>query len=184
VLCTGNICRSPVAAALLAARTAQIGVDVRVSSAGVLESGRPASAHSVDILSGRGLDLSTHRSTTVTKELIRSADLIVTMAREHVRHAVVLVPEAWPRTFTLKNLVIRGEKVGPRRPEEEISDWLARVHAGRTRAGLLGSSLEDDVADPIGQARGAYNRMVGELDDLVERLVTLLWPADVDGAQE
>jgi protein-tyrosine phosphatase len=184
VLCTGNICRSPVAAALLAARTAQIGVDVRVSSAGVLESGRPASAHSVDILSARGLDLSTHRSTTVTKELIRSADLIVTMAREHVRHAVVLVPEAWPRTFTLKNVVIRGEKVGPRQSGEEISDWLERVHAGRTRAQLLGSSLEDDVADPIGQARGAYSRMVGELDDLVERLVTLLWPADVDGAQE
>jgi protein-tyrosine phosphatase len=156
---------------------------VRVSSAGVLDAGRPASAHSVDILAGRGLDLSTHRSTTVTRELIRAADLVVTMAREHVRHAVVLVPEAWPRTFTLKSLVIRGEKVGPRQPGEEIERWLARVHDGRTRAELLGSSLEHDVADPIGQPRGAYNRMVGELDDLVERLVTLLWPAELERAQ-
>ena len=166
------------AAALLAARTAEIGVDVRVSSAGVLDAGRPASAHSVDILAARGVDLSAHRSATVTRELLRAADLVVTMAREHVRHAVVLFPEAWPRTFTLKNLVVRGEKAGPRQPEEDVPAWLARVHAGRVRAELMGSSPEDDVADPIGRPRPAYDRMVGELDDLVERLVTLLWPTE------
>ncbi|MGH9189566.1 MAG: low molecular weight protein arginine phosphatase [Acidimicrobiales bacterium] len=179
-ICTGNICRSPVAEALLRHRTAALGLDVRVHSAGVLESGRPASASSVELLAGRGLDLAGHRSTEITAELLETADLALGMAREHVRHAAVLVPAAWPRTFTLKALVRQGEKVGPRPAGEELSAWLARVHEGRVPSDLLGSSAEDDVADPIGRPMPAYRRMVGEVEDLVDRLVTLIWPAEVD----
>jgi protein-tyrosine phosphatase len=152
-----------------------------VRSAGLLESGNPASAHGVKILAGRGLDLGSHRSTTVSPGILREADLIIGMARQHVREAVVLDRDVWPRTFTLKELVRRGGAIGPRKEGEPLDAWLARAHMGRTTASLTGASPDDDVSDPIGQPRAAYESMVGELDTLVGRLVELAWPAAPDG---
>jgi protein-tyrosine phosphatase len=156
-------------------------VPARVRSAGLLESGNPASAHGVEILAGRGLDMAPHRSTTVSADILRDADLIIGMARQHVREAVVLDRSLWPRTFTLKELVRRGSAVGPRKEGETLDAWLARAHMGRTPSSLMGSSPDDDVADPIGQPRAAYERMVQELDGLVDRLVALAWPAETEG---
>ncbi|HEX2119105.1 MAG TPA: hypothetical protein VHF91_07970, partial [Acidimicrobiales bacterium] len=147
------------AEALLRHRFAELGVDARVASAGLLQSGQPASAHGVDLLRGRGIDMTTHRSRAITREILSSADLILAMAREHVREAVVTDASLWPRTFTLKELVRRGEAAGPRRPGEPLSEWLARVGQGRKVSDLTGSSPEDDVADPIGGPRLAYERL-------------------------
>ena len=160
---------------LLRHRLAGIGVDATVASAGLLRPDQPASAHGVDILRERGLDMTAHRSRAMTRELLRSCDLVLAMAREHVREAVVLDPGLWPRTFTLKELVRRGEAIGPRRPGEALGDWLARAGQGRRIAELTGSSPADDVADPYGGPRSAYERMAAELDDLLDRLVNLIF---------
>jgi hypothetical protein len=89
---------------------------------------------------------------------LQRADLVLGMERAHVRHAVLLEPEAWPRTFTLKELVRRGEELGSRPPVESPGAWLARAHEGRDRPDMLGDSLLDDVADPYGGLRGGRNR--------------------------
>jgi protein-tyrosine phosphatase len=180
MLCTGNICRSPAAEAMLRHRLHQLDVEVRVRSAGLLQSGNPAHSSSVDLMTGLGLDITRHRSTRLTAAIIRTADLIVAMAREHVREAVVMVPEAFPKVFTLKELVRRGEAAGPRTERETVGDWLARVHYGRTVADLLGTDDSDDVPDPIGLPRSAYERMVEELADLLDRLVALVWAPDME----
>jgi protein-tyrosine phosphatase len=179
ILCTGNICRSPAAEAMLRHRAERLGVEARVGSAGLLHDGQPAHNSSISTLAGRGLDLTAHRSRRLTAAAVRNADLVLGMAREHVREAVVLVPSAFPKVFTLKELVRRGERVGPRLPGEGVGEWLARVHAGRTSSDLLGNSAADDVADPIGMPRTAYQRMVEELDDQLDRLVALLWAAEL-----
>lgn len=163
------------AEALLRHRLAGLGIDARVSSAGLLRPGQPASRHGVDLLAGRGLDMTAHRSQTMTGDLLRAHDLILGMAREHVREAVVLDPTLWPRTFTLKEIVRRGEAVGPRRPDEPLAGWLARAGEGRRIAELTGASPADDVADPYGSPRPAYDRMASELDDLLDRLVDLVF---------
>lgn len=144
-----------------------------------MEGGQPASAHGVDVLSGLGIDLSAHRSQSMTAELLASADLILAMAREHVREAVVTTPEVWPRTFTLKELVRRAGRIGPRQPAEPMDDWLARVHEGRTTRELMGRSHEDDVADPIGQPRKSYERMIDELNQLLDQVVWLVWGSEM-----
>jgi protein-tyrosine-phosphatase len=99
------------------------------------------------------------------------------MAREHVRHAVVVRPDAWPRVFTILELVRRGDLVGPRLPGETLAGWLARAHEGRSGLALLGDSPQDDVADPIGGPRSAYERTAAELEQLVGRLADLCWVA-------
>jgi protein-tyrosine phosphatase len=158
---------------LLRGRLCDLGVDARVASAGVLRDGLPAAAHGIDVLRDRGLDMTAHRSQAFTRDLLSSADLILGMAREHVREAAVMAPPMWPRTFTLKELVRRGEAAGPRRAGEALDDWLARVGAGRKVAELSGSSPDDDIADPIGKPRPAYERLAVELDDLLDRLVAV-----------
>ena len=160
---------------LLRHRLSGMGVEATVASAGLLRPDQPASAHGVDILRERGLDMTAHRSRAMTRELLVSSDLVLAMAREHVREAVVLDPALWSRTFTLKELVRRGEAIGPRRPDEAVPDWLARAAMGRRIVDLTGSAPADDVADPYGGPRAAYERMTAELDDLVGRLVTLLF---------
>ena len=151
--------------------------DVNVGSAGLRLVGESASANGVDVLAERGLDLRDHRSRIVDRQLLEGTDLVLAMAREHLREAVLALPDIWPRAFTLKELVRRGGMIGPRAPGESIDAWLARAHSGRNRQNLLGSSSDDDVDDPIGLSRSAYEKTADELSDLVDRLVDLLWPA-------
>ncbi len=162
-------------------RLSAAGVTARVRSAGLLESGNPASAHGTAILAGRGLDMAAHRSTTVSADILGGADLVLAMARQHLREAVVLAPDIWPRTFTLKELVRRGSAIGPRKDGESLEAWLGRAHMGRTPSSLTGASSDDDIDDPIGGPRGAYQRMVDEIDELVDRLVALVWAVEGKG---
>ena len=174
MLCTGNTCRSPMAAVLLGRRLEEAGVKAVVTSAGMLFDGKPATDHGQAVMADRGLDTSAHRSRRLRPELVGGQDIVIGMARTHVREAVALSPDVWKRAFTLKEIVRRGEERGGRSPGESLEDWLARLHAGRRLPDLLGESDADDVADPIGGPRRNYERTAEELDDLTARLARLL----------
>ena len=174
-VCMGNICRSPMAEALLRHHVAARGVDATVSSAGLLYDDAEASANAVTVLGRRGLDLSAHRSRKITADLLQRPDLVLAMERRHVREAVVLAPAIFPRTFTLKELVRRGERIGHRLPHESVAAWLGRAGLGRRPSDVLGAGTDDDVEDPIGRPVEDYHRTADELDDLTSRLVDLLW---------
>ena len=77
VMCYGNICRSPFAAARLAHLLAPLGV--RVSSAGLHGPDRPTPREGREAARARGVDLDAHRSRLVTDALVRDADVIVVM---------------------------------------------------------------------------------------------------------
>ena len=162
------------AAALLSRRLEEAGVKAAVSSAGLVFEGRPATDHGVAVMADRGIDTSGHRSRMLRPEIMATADLVIGMAREHIREAVVVAPDLWGRAFTLKEIVRLGEERGGRAPGEPLEQWLARLHQGRQRAALLGESAADDVADPIGGPRRSYQRTADELDDLTARLARLL----------
>jgi protein-tyrosine-phosphatase len=175
MLCTGNTCRSPMAAALLARRLDDAGLKATVSSAGLLFDGKPATDHGRAVMADRGIDTSGHQSRRLRPDLVTGVDLVIGMARRHVREAVALVgPAVMGRAFTLKEIVRRGEERGGRTAEEPLEDWLARLAVGRRPTDLLGESDADDVADPIGGPRRGYERAADELDDLTARLARLL----------
>lgn len=165
------------AEALLRRELRRAGVDAAVSSCGELVGGVPATAGAANAMAKRGLDLSTHRSSQLAREILDESDLVLAMARTHAREAIVLVPDVFPRTFTLRELVRRGRGVGPRRKDEPFEAWLSAVHAGRTRLELLGNHAADDIVDPMGGPAAGYERTARILEELIADLVELAFPA-------
>ena len=163
------------AEAFLRRRLADLGVEARVHSAGRLFDDVPATADGVVAMHELGHDTSAHRSRRLTPDMARGADLVVAMAREHVRDVAVIGKDVWPKAFTLKELVRRASQVGARSAGQTFDEWLAKVHAGRTTADIMGSSAADDVADPIGESPAFYRRTAAEIEDLTDKLVDLAW---------
>ena len=176
LLCTANVCRSVMAQALLSARLAAQDTPADVASAGVLSDGQRPPDAVVSVLAARGLDVSAHRSHRVTAADLAAADLVLGLAREHVRQATVLRPASWPRAFTLRELVRRGREAGPRAPGEPLENWLAGAAGGRDRRALLGVDPADDVADPYGGPLSGYQATARLLDELTAELAALCWP--------
>jgi protein-tyrosine phosphatase len=176
VLCTANQCRSVMTESLLRRRLAAARVSASVSSAGMLGVGSPPPPQVISALAGYGLDAAAYRGRALREGDLAGSDLVLAMAREHLRYAVVALPGAWPRAFTLKELVRRGQQIGPRLAAEPLAGWLGRAHDGRNRSALLGDSPDVDVADPTGGAPQEYIAAAAELDQLLARLVELAWP--------
>lgn len=153
---------------------------VMVTSAGLLESGRPAVPDVVRVMAPYGVDLTGHLSTQLTAAAVEGADLVLTMERRHGREAVLLAPAAWSRTFTLKELVRRGRRAGARLSGQPLEAWLETVGEGRARTDLVGRSPEDEVEDPLGGSPADYRATAAELAELVEAVAALLWTAATD----
>ena len=98
-ICTGNTCRSPMAAAILNKIAVENDLDVRIESAGLMANdGDPASEYAVEAMREMGIDMSEHRSKTVTEEMVEQADLILTMTEGQRVMINGVAPE---KTYTL-----------------------------------------------------------------------------------
>jgi protein-tyrosine phosphatase len=175
-VCTANMCRSPMLEVFLGSALRARGADAHVHSAGTLADGRGAVHHVVDVSADRGHDLTGHVSRRLDPQLIEGADLVLPLAREHLREVVVSSPESFFRTYTPKELVRRASAVGGRRPDEELDAFLARLHEGRTAQELMRDDPADDVADPIGGPHAGYERTAVELEQLALTIAALLAP--------
>ncbi len=119
-VCTGNICRSPMAEGLFR-HLVESGGEYEVSSAGLgAINGQSPSAHSVTALRERGIDIANIRSKQLTGQMVRDADYIFGMTHGHVDGINLLYPHASEKTFLLR----------------EFEDGL--------------ESFEKDIFDPIG----------------------------------
>lgn len=147
VVCTANICRSPVVEAVIQNRLSKRGYsDWTVSSAGTwAKNGRRVSRYSAEVLSQReNLDISQHRSREVTKEMVQQADLILVMTANHAESLQIENRGAAPKIYLLSQLV---------------------------------DDLKYDVADPYGKSKDEYVEMVRAVTHLVdeglERIIQL-----------
>jgi len=140
VVCVGNICRSPMAEAVL--RDALKGrKEVVVESAGLgALVGEPASGFSVELMQERGLDISGHRAQQLTAELITRSDLILVMESGHRRAVDENEPTARGKLYRLgewQDLEIPDPYRQPREAFEEtlklidkgVADWVERLKA-------------------------------------------------------
>lgn len=138
LVCTGNTCRSPMAAALAAKILAERvacsvselparGIEVR--SAGTAGGGGGASQHALEVMGRRGIDLSNHASTWLDAEMIRQADYIFAMTRSHVDRIIQMVPSAGDRVALL---------LGDKNIEDPVGGSVGDYEqcAGRVEEGL------------------------------------------------
>lgn len=102
MVCTGNICRSPMAEGLLRARFVARRRGVSAASAGIAAlSGRPADPLAVALLAERGVDISGHRARQVTPELLSGFDLVLVMDAGQQRELEALSRAARGRVHRL-----------------------------------------------------------------------------------
>ncbi len=109
-VCTGNVCRSPMAAALLNAKIQRAGdtdkITARSAGTWALEN-QSASGHAITVMAERGIDISNHRGHTVTREELNQAAAIVVMTRSHRDALAAEFPECRRKLHLMSELIDR-----------------------------------------------------------------------------
>lgn len=140
-VCTGNICRSPMAEHFLNRLTRDNGLPWTAASAGTAPHGigMPLSRGASAVLAARGIgQAAMHRSRLLDAALLRAADTVYAMARGHREEILARFPEAASKTFVL------------------------REAAGLTPA---------DVADPIGADAAGYEACADSIEEALKIIV-------------
>lgn len=116
-VCTGNTCRSPMAEALLTALWKEQGNDTELKalSAGVYAlDGMPASEEAIQVMREYGIDIADHRSKLLTEEILKEADLILTMTESHRKAIVDKFPHYEALVFTINQYIdLDGDVIDP-----------------------------------------------------------------------
>jgi protein-tyrosine-phosphatase len=145
-VCTGNTCRSPLAEAIARKVAIERGLtDVEAVSAGTsAQDGAPPSDGSLLVGLERNMDLGAHRAQTLTRELVRSADLILAMGPQHLE---------------------RIEALGGRGKAYLLSEFASHGRSNRPISDPIGAALEvyrataDELEDEI---RRVLDRITAE----------------------
>lgn len=145
-VCTGNTCRSPLAEAIARKVAIERGLtDVEAVSAGTsAHDGAPPSDGSLLVGLERNMDLGAHRAQTLTRELVRSADLILAMGPQHLE---------------------RIEALGGRGKAYLLSEFASHGRSNRPISDPIGAALEvyrataDELEDEI---RRVLDRITAE----------------------
>ncbi|MFF0308439.1 hypothetical protein ACFYSC_13465 [Streptosporangium sp. NPDC004379] len=176
-VCTGNICRSPVAERLARSILGPAS-PIRVSSAGThAEPGGRMAERARESLVRLGGDPGGFAARPLTPELVAAADLVLTAASEHRARAVQLLPASATRAFTIAEFGVLSRAVPPGTALRH-RDLVRRAHTlvaeARALRGLVPVE-RPDIPDPHGGSRRAHrtvSRMIAEALAVPLRLLT------------
>ncbi|TAM93143.1 MAG: low molecular weight phosphatase family protein [Jatrophihabitans sp.] len=166
-VCTGNVCRSPMAELLFRAWCAP-DADVVASSAGTYAlTGRGMDGPSLSALRGLGIDGSAHRARQFEPGHATGADLVLTATTEQRDLVITAAPSAFRRVFTLREFA----RLVP--PGTAGADPALTVAGCAARRGTVPPVRPgaDDIGDPYGGTTAQARRVAAEIGDAV-RVVT------------
>lgn len=188
-VCTGNICRSPLAAQLLRARLADYPVVVEsAGTRGWPAAMTPDAKRLAEMHGALPGDAEEHRARYLTERMLASQDLILGMAREHRRAIAELVPAKVQVTFTVRELARLAQAADPidlqaaaQGPDAKtrLRGILRHLSSLRGRVTPPRDAAEDDVVDPFGRSWNTYQLSAAQLVpavDEVARVVELARP--------
>jgi protein-tyrosine phosphatase len=134
VVCEGNICRSPMAAALMGA--ALPGCRVISAGLGALV-GKPADEAAVTLMRERGIDIREHRAVQITRPMCLHSDVILVMEREQRERLQRLYPEVCGRVFLISHVdadvpdpyrqAMDAFRTALRLIEQGVAHWAQRI---------------------------------------------------------
>lgn len=192
-VCTGNICRSPLAEQYLRAGLAGI-PEIELASAGTMAvDGDLMPDQAVSLARSYGADPSRHRARFLYERDVSGAGLVLALAREHRRAVVAMHPRASRTTFTLREFARLSAAV----TDEEIADVvrdagdvpsrlaLAVAYVGSMRGTVdpPESPLDDDVVDPYRRADDVFAESGRQLVPAADEVVRVLRAAAAGGAR-
>ncbi len=185
-VCTGNVCRSPLAEQILRARLGEL-PRVSVASAGVYSlAGRPMTPEAATLsVEFGGLGSEHHVARDLTPMLVESAGLVFAMSREHRRSIVELRPRASRTTFTLREFARLSQDISDDElsgvaalPLDAVAERLAElVHSVAARRGLVErptDPLDDDIVDPYRRGDTVYRESAAQLVPAAETAARVL----------
>jgi protein-tyrosine phosphatase len=163
-VCTGNVCRSPMAEGFLKWESERRGLGLAVRSTGTHAwHGRAATIDGRKVMNELGVSIDDHRTLELDDDLVDWADLIIGMSYEHARDTVRAFPRAQRKTYTMKGLL---ELLPTLPPHDDTEAWLDAADAIRDRADAV---AVQDIEDPIGERESAYRRVATEIQELTAR---------------
>jgi protein-tyrosine phosphatase len=185
-VCTGNICRSPLAEALLRTRLRDVPVEVTSAGTHALVD-RPMTPETLEraLAHGADADLSAlHKGRLLEEEDLADVDLVLAMTREHRAHVVDLAPAKLRSVFTL----LEFERLASAVSDEELHQVAAGARGSRQRLALLRDHLaalrgvvgppprptSDDVSDPYRRGDRAYDEATALVVPAVEEVARVL----------
>jgi len=173
-VCTGNICRSPIAERLLRARVADR-APVVAASAGI----RGLPEHPIDgscalALRELGGDPGGHVSRRLSQQLIAGADLILTAETAHLSEIVQSEPLAFRRIFTMREFGRLGSGLVALPPTPAVlRTRVVEIGARRGSAPPAGAD-EDDIADPFGASLRVVRACARQIAEAVDECLLAL----------
>jgi protein-tyrosine phosphatase len=169
VVCTGNICRSPAAAALLRARSVGFGIEVdSVGTAAVV--GHPIHPLTAAALAQVGVQDPNHRARQLSLADVAGAHLVLTAERRHRVAVIEADPTALRRTFTLAEFARLAAEVTVAASVSTPAGLIEAVASIRGSSRTSSPSL-DDLADPVLGQLPDHQRMVTTCADLLNQIV-------------
>lgn len=131
MVCIGNICRSPMAEALLRRDLAASHPNVRVESAGLHALvGHPADPIAVELMKERGVELEAHRARQLTPPMVREADLILVMDGRQQKAIEEMYPPARGKVHRLGKWQDADIPDPYRQPREAFVNALTLIERG------------------------------------------------------
>lgn len=195
MICTANMCRSPIAEAVLRDAIARAAIPWTVSSAGVIaQDGRPMDAKAAKVLAERAIAMPGWTARRLVPGLIEQADLVLTAELQHRSTVVRMVPAAISRTFALLQFARFADHAGPAGPRsaeprsaESRSAESRSAESRSAESRSAASSIEriiaaredlqpvpagsDDLADPIGRSIRHFRDCADTVARAVEQIV-------------
>ena len=149
-VCTGNICRSPIAQRMLEDLALQRGLAISVSSAGTRAlNGMPMHPESQRVLRENGIVPGEFWSRMLTPAIVADSDFILGMSREHRAFSRQLVPARWKRMYALREIAMSPAVV-------PVESRMGSRAVGPTDAGL-------DIADPIRKSAAEFDAVAHQI---------------------
>ncbi|WP_392544721.1 low molecular weight phosphatase family protein [Oryzobacter telluris] len=176
-MCTGNVCRSPYIERRLRHDLTRTGITISSAGTHALV-GRDLDPGSRALLEASHTDADGFAARQLTAELVASADLVITAAREHRGAAARLHPAALRRAVTLTDLadLLAGLAPADVQAAGEEGSWVRQVAAvAGSRRGLVPARQEGvDVTDPIGRGPAVFAQMADEVEEALRVVVPVL----------